>query len=197
MNKYIDKYIIKDILKQAVNGSILSFLLSIFIFMLIMGIDGYSFDMVYKHYIKSKYYGYILFSIFETVFVIFLIMLYCKIKIQELQKALLIFILFFSTHILTMVFIIFLASIDIDLPVDIETAYFLNHVFCFIFSYIMSLLSYIVYINYQCNSVCFNKSVIWKMKIIYVLLYILCGIIFLFALVILFFIALVVFSEYV
>ncbi len=179
MSKYINKYIITDILKHSVLGSIVSFLLSIFIFLVIGFVDRYFSDMVNKHYISSNQVGYILFITAGIIFITFLIILYRKIKMQELRKSLLSIILFLSTYILTMLFVVLIGLVDIDLDIDANAVLFLCFLSMLMFSYIIFLLSYIIYIYYQYDSICFNKNTALKRRIIYTVLYVFCSLIFL------------------
>lgn len=179
MSKCINKQIIIDILKHSVLGSIVSFLLSIFIFLVIGFFDRYFSDMVNKHYISSNQVGYILFITTGIIFITFLIILYRKIKMQELRKSLLSIILFLSTYILTMLFVVLIGLVDIDLDIDANTVLFICFLSMLMFSYIIFLLSYIIYIYYQYDSICFNKNTALKRRIIYTVLYVFCSIIFL------------------
>lgn len=175
MSNIIDKNISKDLSNHLLKSIVLSFLLAILMFKFIIYFDSYLEDMFNKNYISSRYSGYIVSGIVEVVLVLLLILLYNKIKIQIIKRFVLLIILLFFIYINTIVSV-FLIS-HIKLPIQPETTLLLYYVYLILFAYIMSLLAYVIYINYHGNSVCFNTQVAIKIKIKYVVVYILYGLI--------------------
>lgn len=172
MNKILDKNISKDLSKHLIKSIVLSVFMAISVFMVVMYSDSFLMDISYE-YNNYKVNGYILFGIVEVVCILLLMFLYSKIKIEVIKRFILFIILIIFIYINTMLSVKLVSYID--LPIQAETKLFLIYVYIVFFAYIMSLISYIIYINYHSNSECFNRNVSFQRKIKYAVLYILCG----------------------
>lgn len=174
LSKIIDKNISQDLSKHLIKSIILSVFMAISVFMFVMHSDSFLMDISYEYY-NYKVNGYFLFGLVEVAFVLLLMFLYSKIKIELIKRFILFSILILFIYINTMISVKLVSYID--LPIQAETKLFLILVYILFFAYITSLISYIIYINYHGNSLCFNKQVAFKIKIKYAVIYMLYGLI--------------------